>query len=395
MMQYMIKTYKGNDNYQERITSVSIVMMIVFSIVNPVKYGAQFKYFLFPLIVFSFGAIFNFQEFRIKKHHLFLFLLAFSVFISTYYSRVVEWSPNSRSLILIFFSYIVLTSRMYKINEVKLLLNTYIFVSVICGLFLIGNLISVGLESFSRKNVFFILGEKDVNYMTAFMASGFAFSLFFLLYRRQKRYLFSFIVILLGTLISGSRTAFISIIIIGFLIFSREMFKLKLLKKIGLLVVLAITLLVVSNLLTAYPIFDRLLDFKSYSTNVRFSIWESALRAYRQNKIFGSGIGASNIYALNAIGLFSHNNYLEILGDQGLIGFIIVLLIIISNLKVKSENQFVMFIIGFSFLFPLFTINGYDTMTFWLPMIILRIIHDLLNRHLFVELLIETKKRYY
>lgn len=75
-------------------------------------------------------------------------------------------------------------------------------------------------------------------------------------------------------------------------------------------------------------------QFATGDLNGRTAIWQSGIRAMKESPIFGEGIGSfqevSAVYSLTGTEMSSHNSYLSILVENGMIGFIIFFAFVIG-----------------------------------------------------------------
>jgi O-antigen ligase len=182
----------------------------------------------------------------------------------------------------------------------------------------------------------------NVNFLGMAYAYSALFSLFFLInrvscdekFRRLKSmlYLLAVIICIFFLLLTGSKKAFIllgtGIIILFFLKKGNDYTAFK---KI-LLGVFAIGMVVmIFNLIQNMEMFrainQRLNELVmlltsgsgSDSDNYRLSLTKQGLEIFSLNPLLGSGTGASRHY----FGTYSHNNYVEILMNTGIIGFVV------------------------------------------------------------------------
>ena len=96
-------------------------------------------------------------------------------------------------------------------------------------------------------------------------------------------------------------------------------------------------------------------------------IFSEALRAFTQNPLFGLGLG--NFKYLNMTGNRTHNLFLELLVETGIIGFSlfsILIFRILFNLR-RIKNEFIPFYFALvALLINGFTINMLDLRHLWL-----------------------------
>ena len=135
-------------------------------------------------------------------------------------------------------------------------------------------------------------------------------------------------------------------------------------------------------------------DYSKDYSNGRLSIWDSGFKVFKANKIIGIGFANILKYAKeNMPKLFIvkrnfeafHNTYLDILVSQGIVGFIIAILIflnyILLNVKkikfIKNDNEssylytilvsmIVAILVSSLFVSQIFYVNNLVTFIFWL-----------------------------
>lgn len=95
------------------------------------------------------------------------------------------------------------------------------------------------------------------------------------------------------------------------------------------------------------------------------------MNGYYSNPTFGSGLGSASLFSISAVGLQSHNNYIDILSDFGIVGTILFALCLIYVCWVKKSHRLGMISYVVAFMMPLAFINGFQTIVFWLPLIML------------------------
>ena len=175
------------------------------------------------------------------------------------------------------------------------------------------------------------------NAIGLFLAEGVLACLLFLVTGKRRKIvkiglITGMIILLVMTLLTGSRkaTVFVGLGITLFLLmfFRKERWW----KKFLLIVLLVVAIIVTLNLLKSIPafstiftrfelLFEGLLQGSStYRTDkVRADMISAGLAAFWENPIFGNGTG----YSYRLFDTYSHNNYVELLMNYGLIGFLI------------------------------------------------------------------------
>ena len=115
--------------------------------------------------------------------------------------------------------------------------------------------------------------------------------------------------------------------------------------------------------------------YLNISNNSRIPIWRDTFEYFKMHPIFGGGMGSVSQYVHEVEKHVSHNVYLDILGCFGIVGSLLFLIFIIENcIKCKKNDLFKHFSLSIGFLLPMFFINGFNTATFYLPLIILSLL---------------------
>lgn len=208
--------------------------------------------------------------------------------------------------------------------------------------------------------------------------SIFFYSLFTKLKTKSSSIFFLFVLMICFSLIlsTGSRKGLLFgslITVISILSFAKtnKKFYLYLLFLIPISIVSIIEYVDFSNIL-ALERLQGTLDYLNTgegdsSTKFRFIFIDLAYNTFLDNKFFGIGIDAFKHFT----GIYAHNNYLEILADLGVIGFIIYYSIyfpILKNSVIQRKNLlFISMII--TVLIMEYAVVNYYTRIFWIFML--------------------------
>jgi len=362
------KAVKGNNIY-----TFFYMLWIFFCGFAPVETGIPLKYVVVPLVGLLLFSIPQKTAKRNKGFLLFFTVVFLAVVIfSTLKSDIVSTNASFRSTIIFVLSFMVLLLKPPTIFQMKRIKTFYIMCVSICTIYTIVTAMRNGFE-LDRYNFSFFWWTKDVNYFQAFILPGGYFAIRRYLFEKAKPiYLWVFISVVICVFLLQSRAAFLTLCISIVMLLIEYIFNSKLTNRRLLVILFAIIFAIVfCVLLYVNPVFSRLIDSKGYSNDIRFKVWEAAFKAFERNKWIGSGLGSASFFSLKYMNLYSHNNFLEILGCFGIIGFgtFILMLISISLVTKKQLLHFLSLMIVF--LFPLSFINGFETSTFWMPMIFL------------------------
>lgn len=367
----------------------TVISMIFFMLFNTNDTGAQLKYFVIPLGILLFAVVEKF-ELKFISNGIITFCLMLSMIFSTLNSDMVSWEAKSRSFVIILLFYIAVSMQDYSADKVKLIFKYYEIMVLFCTCWVLITALLSGQSGFDRYYFIFITGEKDVNYFASFMLPSVAFLIFKAFnYKLNKKYNVTWAILTsVAVFFTGSRASFIALVVAMGFAFLHFVFAKKISYKMIVIYVLTLIVAVVAYfLLLKLPIMQRLLDPESYSSNVRLVIWGYAIEVFKDNIWFGNGLGATCQWTIQNIKLNSHNNYIDILGDQGLVGMAIFLVMLYNIFKVKKCNILFMFVIGSAALIPLAFINGYQTFSFWGLIIVLQILSNYLKQGSFLDLL--------
>ena len=278
------------------------------------------------------------------------------------------WSVNTSTWFSIILS-IIQTSMVgisiicYINNEEKL---ENIMYSIVLGslilcmrLFLCVPFFAWGTE---RIGIYIGYGNVGVTYVLAY-ACLFSIGIG-LMIKEKKYYLFSAILLLVSCM-SGSKKG-IFIFMVGILVFLRFTAKnpIKLFRNILFFVILSFAIYYL--LLNYKPLYNAIgYRFQNAvgqlngvtvdkSTRDRSLLIKYAYDAFKENPFLGVGIDAFRFYDGNLVRRYAHSNYMEVLADLGLIGFLIYYFIhfkIIYNFMQKKSNIYKMISIVILFAF--------------------------------------------
>lgn len=222
----------------------------------------------------------------------------------------------------------------------------------------------------------------DPNILAYSCVLAFIINLYYLLYKKDKAKLRIIFLPVLGyaVLSLGSRGAFLTgTIVSGYMLLMIKYKKNRHIKKVILIVtIIAIFGEIYTNFIlnsefgTRFTI-ANLTGQGELGTANRSFIWEAAIQQFMRRPILGYGNGAS-MYAIEEIYKFygTHNSYLMILLEFGIIGLVVVGVWFFQLLKNCLENRQKIYLFLFiSLLIFVFFVEGFSTKIFWGVQIIL------------------------
>lgn len=351
---------------------IAIVLLSFFTWVQTGAGLAEVGFFVALLIL-------SVKKVRFTSFSKLLLLFFSSVLFSSLIGLFLGYEFQFRILISFFVSVIFIifaSSYDYTKREIDVLFDIYVLSAVIGSVFILINVLRNHQYGYFRYSATFWGVDRDSLYLCAYQAGALFVSFNRILNKSKKRIsnlVFSSIIII-GQLFTGNRS---SLLVLGFIVlFSLVMSFIK--SKNKFILLLISILLFGAGLLIFYfakatlptYIAERLFDFDNLTNNeTRIVMWKESLSLFFDHPIFGIGLENNNNY-LRSNGLhYSHNVFLDIACSQGIVG-ILIFIIIIVYLVSKSKNKF--FSIGFaiSSFITLFFVNGYNTMTFWIPILL-------------------------
>lgn len=369
-------------NYSVVMVLLSLIVIQVFF--NKSKYGALVGTLLPLLMVFFACAVLKRvlalgdRAFVIKKESIIcLGLLAINV-VSSYFSRNVQYVVFSElfSLAALVLFYFILLNNKISADDAELFIQVYSLSAVIVSLCIIFNFLTGNYYVDNRASFEFVGVYKDPNYVSALLTPAICLCAWKgnHVYKIIKR-LFWYgctAVVLMGVVLTGSRAAFLAIVgaVIVYLAFEVVRMDVPTAKKIGIFIVVAMAGIGVIYYIMSNDM-ARLFDIQTYQDDIRLVIWMDALSFFKGNVLLGNGISSTSQFTVSRwYGLPTHNCFLDMLGDSGILGAGCMVALIVNNIK-KSNNKQMSCVLTALALIPLASINGYYTMHFWIALAIL------------------------
>lgn len=370
----MIKVGK----YEIDLSYLGLVLFLICTLVNTSHFGASLSWMIIPCLLIFIG-VFGGNRYVEKKACLIFIFYIFSM-ISTVFSHYVTLQRDIITFAFFCIIYVLAVSHKFTTNQIKKLNNIYICVAFLASLNIMYNWLThhYYVEWFKRATFSFLGVYKDPNYAMAFIVPAMVLCLYKIMFCNNIRsrciYLTVEIVMMTDFITTGSRGPLLTFLFAGVVFF---LFKssLSIGKKIKLvlfaIVIIALGWNVITRVLPAQSI-ARLLNSTSDS---RTDLWESALLIFYENPILGGGIGSASEASIALSGNYSHNVYIDILANSGIIGAAsFILFFAINCLHTVKHNAYFIYSIGVAFMLPLFFINGFNTATFYLPLIYMSIL---------------------
>ena len=213
------------------------------------------------------------------------------------------------------------------------------------------------------------------SFSTLFMFAG-VFSAWLFIFEKKKwtkvLYLICFLSILVIMALSGGRKTMFSVFMAFsvFLLMKEDKNRKKVLKNICLLIILAVLLIYIllevpffynligERFIGLFDLFTGQHNVEAHGDDMRKRIFSLALNGWLENPIFGHGFDSFKFYNLRVTGhnYYAHNNYVELLYDLGLVGFLLyyyIYIYIYCNLRKLTSIDYKFKILGYGLLIEL------------------------------------------
>ena len=220
--------------------------------------------------------------------------------------------------------------------------------------------------------------HKNPNYINNIILLSIAFCIENLIRSNRRKLLDAVLIVAMcfGCFLTGTRAALLCIglmmlFAVSYLLFVRQKFA-------YLVLLLASSVagyVLMASMLSSHTL-ERLIGNTFFQDDGRIFMWRNALKEWSQQPILGMGIDGVSIYnmSLKLMILNIHNIYLQLLCDQGLLGFCLFVAIIWCIVsRTRKQDRFLLFLMMIALFVPTFFQNGTVSYTFWWPLTILEV----------------------
>lgn len=281
---------------------------------------------------------------------LFMLGVCLSIIISFYPSQTARYALGSLSLLALYFilrvffcNFLTFKSIKESIAKAGFVLAVLNFCYYIIGLvtlnfdFIGNNLVNYGVLIDRNYPRFIGLASSDPNFTAVYL------SLFFIFFLSTKKNYTIKIVYLLMILLTFSRGAYISIIlamIVTYLFGKQKLSINKFIRTIfSYLSVAAVVIFLTTSLLkinTFDLAFNRFQDASVDGGSGRIELWENAFTTFKKSPLYGIGANSSLTFNKSNFGsaIYTHNTFLDVLIEMGVLGMFLFLFGIFLVLKV-------------------------------------------------------------
>ncbi|MCI8513119.1 MAG: O-antigen ligase family protein [Lachnospiraceae bacterium] len=362
---------------QEAFTFCFCFFLVLY-IFNGYEFGAPFEYTIIPISIVFLVSLFTKHKYDVKSFLLVLLLILLGI-VSTLSSNIINFT-QSRVLTFSITCVVCIWIGDVYINEkyMNRILSFYVaFSFIIVAMIIAGYLFGFGVDSHGRASINYGDFFKDQNYLSAFFLPAFSIAFYRIIYSEKGKIRNSVFCILslFAVFIMSSRGSFLTILLItAFVIGKMILVDKSIIKKVVLIGLLLVAVIVIYNFFQSLPMFQRMMNFESYGSDVRLRLWAAGFNGFFYSPLIGSGIGSASEYSWRLVGNAVHNSFIEFIADQGILGAVVVLLILLRIFMRKREKRFFISILMISFFVPLFFLTGYTNFTFWMPVMFISLI---------------------
>ena len=368
-----LQLYRINTLKLSQLFVYAYCFFLVIFVFNGYEFGAVFETMTIPLIILLVTSFFSHIEFDLLNLVLVIGLIISAV-VATYSSTIVSFSQSRIwSFVACCLTYYWISCIRVDENKLHFILSFYVKFSFLLVFWIIlGYIFGFGIDSYGRTSINFVEFFKDQNYLSAFFVPSFAICCYRMVYSKGRKVVLNILymgMIVFAVFTMGSRGSFLTLIMIGTLFVAKIILKDRnFTRKCLLLLFLGVSVIVLYNTLQSLPLFQRMMGFEEYGSDVRIRLWAAALKGFWEHPVLGSGIGAGSVYAWSIVGNATHNSFVELLSDQGGVGTILVFGMSGRVFFSSKKNKFFILLLIVAFFLPLFFLTGYSNFTFWMPM---------------------------
>ncbi len=312
-----------------------------------------------------------------------MILLLIALFTALMYRSISTGYIYSYALYVI--AFMVTVNCGFNKRDLKVMIGAYIWSAVIISLIVIIKPFDYYRGSGSRMTIKFMSNNAiDPNFLAAYLLFPCLLCIVKLFDKFTLMNAAKAALTICGILLTTSRGAMISLFIgILFILFYYLKHSNKQ-KRLLLIVCVAIAVVVILLIMPKNTL--KRLFFESYvdgSNSKRVLNWLTGLRVFCESPIFGYGLQNENIIVQRVTGveLVSHNTYIALLLQFGIVGCVVLLPLLFCLLKYVKKNIILIGLLAANFA-VCFLISAETAIFFWWPLI-------------FVVLMAQSDKKYH
>lgn len=344
---------KPKKTFFQKMAEISLVLYIVSlylfsSRTETVMYS---RIMFFPFAAFTTVYLLQRQRFYIGKNIMIAYFCCSWMFATVFWAsnEYIAWSMV-KTMWQIFILFFMVYNLFYEDENAHEFLLKSLYIAgislVINSIYIYGLGESINMMS-GNTNIRFGNKISQSNVFGMHNATTVVIAFYYFLYKKKYK-LFHLVVIAMAFLYSmssGSRKALL-IVCIGVLYLIYKKYGIRQMYKTVMVVLISIALFWSAFQL---PIFDTMRERTEEaiaaiagtggdtSSNVRFQMIEEGMRVFKERMLTGHGAG--NYKVVTRFRVYSHNNYIEILVNFGMVGFLLYYALYWISFKNLSKSQ--------------------------------------------------------
>ncbi len=298
-----------------------------------------------------------------------LYISVLFIILVFHLNASVQYIESSRLIwgyILLFIMFFALVLYKPQIEDLRYIKNSFIISSFIISFFIIIMREEYGLSGRYTLN---LVAPTDPNHLASFLTLGLIFNIkenFFSFQKSNKFiYFISFIFILLAIMFTGSRGAFISIILsVPVLFFTRV-------NKFFVGIFFMISVFIFSFLILPDYLTNRFIrdSYNDGSNQTRIRLWTRSVEKIKLHPFIGYGaVRSNNITGIGA----AHNTFLAFALHFGILGLLMMLFILWKIfVNCLNKNMYLFLAIFINLMINSIILENTNTMPFWFTLVFL------------------------
>ena len=331
---------------------------------------------------------------RITSYNLFAILLWVSAIFSTLIGPLGSFNLTAIKYLIFVLYFVSVSSYSYSKYDLVKITKACVIVSIglatlIVLSYLGGYAHNDSMYFMSRYSIGITGIFKNPNYLVSFMNFTLFLLLYSVLYGKNERKMqvivkiFIICFFLVSFYLTGTRASLvtalcvIAILIVHYLLHHNHKF-------LVIIPVSLIALFIVAYWNAIIDLYDLFMGSRNLMGDAgREEAWDLAIKNIKQNPLFGCGLFSWNNLCTGGDYIeYLHNLFLEIILNQGFVGFSLFLLMLLSGVnKIKKCDRFFVIVLMFVTAFPMMFQNGVIAVNLWRFVIIHRIVFNYSKRN--------------
>ncbi|WP_125140869.1 O-antigen ligase family protein [Clostridium transplantifaecale] len=264
--------------------------------------------------------------------------------------------------------FIVLVDARMNEKEIAFIIKMYTYMGMATTFLIL--IERVNVVTYTNRFTLNVLGHnKDPNFMAAYLLFPAIYSFYNYLVHKSRKGALEFLVVCLGILLTGSRAAFLGVVISISTLFLCKIGRIDILKKaIAVMVAASIVIFILlpNDMASRFNMVNSL---KDDSNHLRLRLWKAGLEIFLDHVWFGAGQNAMITYSLDygaPLPMMAHNTFIEILVEFGCVGFLLFCYPAYKILikAVKNKQSFIKSIMV-GMLFATLIISAQNAQYYW------------------------------